>query len=330
MKTTRRWLLVALILLIVAALGPAQGVVLNGVKPMPNEKYVMVTFLSGIEFWVPAWRGMQDVAKMYGVKAVYQGTEKYDSQAEATVLEQVIATQPTGIIVTAQNPDALKPIIDKAIDSGITTVMFDSDSPKSKRLICVEVNNYAAGAKAAREMARLTGGTGKVAIITMPGQYNLDQRSFGIQDTLKKEFPKMTMLGEQAGLGDYTLAARVAAQILQAHPDLAGIFSTGSEGGPGSVQAFREAGVLGKIKIVGFDIDAATIEGIRKGEIDATIVQGAYNMGYWAMQMCYVLAHGLSTPLPKWKEAGASPLPGGIDAGAYVCNKDNVQYFQTK
>lgn len=330
MKIARRWVLVALALLIIATAGPAQSIVLNGVKPLPNERYVMVTFLSGIEFWKPCVKGMQDVARLYGVKAVYQGTEKYDSQAEATVLEEVIGTKPTGIIVTALNPDAMKPVIDKAIDSGIPLVMFDSDSPKSKRLICVEVNNYNAGAKAARFMASLLGGVGKVAVITMPGQYNVDQRCLGIVETVKKEFPGMTMVQQCTGLGDYVAASKCAAQILQAHPDLAGIFSAGSEGGPGSVQAFREAGVLGKIKIVGCDIDAATIEAIKKGEIAGTIVQGGYNMGFWAMQMCYALAHNLSNPLPDWKAAGVSPLPGGMDAGSYIATKDNIAQLEAK
>ena len=94
-------------------------VVLHGIKPLPNERYVMVTFLSGIEFWVPARKGMEHAAKQLGVQASYQGTEKYDAIDEARVLDQVIASQPTGILVTAQNPEALRPTIDKAVDAGI-------------------------------------------------------------------------------------------------------------------------------------------------------------------------------------------------------------------
>ncbi len=290
----------------------SKGVVLKGVEPFPDERYVMVTFLSGIEFWVPAREGMEAAAEMLGVKAVYQGTEKYDAQAQATVLEQVIATKPTGIITTAQNPDALKPYVDQAIDAGISVVMFDSDSPQSKRPVFLATDNYAAGAKAAMRMGQLTGGTGKVATITKPGQLNLDLRAAGFADTIKAQFPGMEVVGECEGLGDYTAAAKCAAEFLQAHPDLAGIFSTGSEGGPGSVQAFREAGKLGDIKIVGFDIDQATIEGIENGNIDGTIVQAAWNMGYWGMMMCWAQAHNLST------------LPSVIDTGVFVVDKTNV------
>jgi ribose transport system substrate-binding protein len=331
MRTARVFAIVGIVAMLFAAVGGfSQNVTLNGVKAFPNERYVMVTFLSGIEFWQPCLKGMQDVAKIYGVKAVYQGTEQYDAQAEATVLQQVIATKPTGILVTAQNADALRPIINQAVEAGINLVMFDSDSPKSKRSICVAVDNYAAGANAAREMARLCGGKGPVGVNTTPGQYNLDQRTAGFVDTIKKEFPGMSVIGVQKGQDDYTQAATVARGFLQAHPDLAGIFSTGSSGGPGAVQAFREAGKLGQIHIIGFDIDAATITAIEKGEIDATVVQGAYNMGFWAMQMVYAIAHGLSNPLPQWKAAGISPLPNSVDGGTYICNKSNVQFFKAK
>jgi len=249
---------------------------------------------------------------MLGVQAVYQGTEKYDAQAQATVLEQVIATKPTGIIATAQNPDALRPYIDQAIDAGISVVMFDSDSPASKRPVFLATDNYNAGAKAGARMGQLTDGRGKVAIITKPGQLNLDLRAAGFADTIKSSFPNMTVVGQCEGLGDYTAAAKCASEFLQAHPDLAGIFSTGSEGGPGSVQAFREAGKLGQIKIVGFDIDKATIEAIEKGEIDATIVQAAWNMGYWSMMMVWAQAHKLTT------------LPAVVDTGVFVVDKTNV------
>jgi ribose transport system substrate-binding protein len=306
------------------------GVVLNGVQPLEDERYVMVTFLSGIEFWVPAFEGMKLAADQLGVEAVYQGTELYDAQAQATVLEQVIATNPTCIVTTAQQPEALRPYIDKAMDAGIPVVQFDSDSPQSKRLSFLATDNYNAGAAAARIMCELTGGQGSAGIITTPGQLNLDQRSQGFSDTIAAECPGMTTLGECKGLGDYALAAGCASGFLQANPDMSGIFSTGSDGGPASVQAFREAGREGDIKIVGFDIDTATIEAIENGEIDATIVQAAWNMGYWSMWFCYAVAHDMVQPLPDWEAAGISPLPAVVDTGVYVVTKDNVSHFKTE
>jgi ribose transport system substrate-binding protein len=305
-----------------------QGVVLNGVQPIAGERYVMVTFLSGIEFWKPAFQGMQTAANQLGIEAVYQGTELYDAQAQATVLEQVIATKPNCIITTAQQPVALRPTIDKAIAAGIPVIQFDSDSPKSNRLSFLATDNYNAGASAGKIMAELTSCKGSVGIITTPGQLNLDQRSQGFSDYITANCPDMKVIGECKGLGDMAVAAGCASGFLQGNPDLSGVFSTGSDGGPAAVQAFREAGKLGEIAIVGFDIDQSTIEAIEKGEIDATIVQAAWNMGYWSTWFCYTVVHDMVQPLSDWRAAGISPLPAVVDTGTYIVTKDNVQYFK--
>jgi ribose transport system substrate-binding protein len=71
-----------------------------------NEKYVMVTFVSGIEYWKGAYSGMQDAAKNLGVTTEYTGATDYDINQEVTVLDQVIAQKPAGILLTCINPDA--------------------------------------------------------------------------------------------------------------------------------------------------------------------------------------------------------------------------------
>ena len=292
-----------------------------------KQRYVMVTFLSGIQFWKPAFRGMQDSAKRLHVTAEYQGTPQYDAQQEVTVLQQVAATHPTGIVVTAQNPDALKQPIHQLIKKGVPVVMFDSDSPNSGRQALVAVNNASGGAEAADIMAKAIGGKGEVAIITTPGQFNLDQREAGFKAEIAKKYPGMKVVAVANALTDYTASAAAASQFLQAHPNLKGIFSTGSSGAPGSAQALKEVHKQGKVTLVGFDIDTATIQGIRSGEIKATIVQGAYCEGYWAMQYVYALRNNLLHPVANPKAAGIPVLPAYTDCGVFPVTKTNVNAY---
>lgn len=292
-----------------------------------KQRYVMVTFLSGIEFWKPAFRGMKDAAKQLGATAQYQGTPNYSAQDEVTVLQQVAATKPTGIIVTAQNPDALKQPIRALIKKGVPVVMFDSDSPESGRQAIVAVNNASGGALAADTMAKSLGGKGEVAIITTPGQFNLDQRESGFKNRIKQKYPQMKVVAVANALTDYTASAAAAAQFLQAHPKLKGIFSTGSAGAPGSARALKDVRKLGKVTLVGFDIDAATIAGIKKGEIKATIVQGAYCMGYWAMQYVHGVRNNRLRPVANPKAAGVPVLPPYTDCGVFPVSKSNVRAY---
>ena len=292
-----------------------------------DEKYVMCTFLSGIEFWIPCFNGMKSAASQLGVQAIYQGTEAYDAMAQATVLDQIIASNPKGIVTTAMNPDALQPTIDKAIDAGIALVMFDSDSPKSKRPVFLAGDNYQFGVKAAHMMAELCGEKGKLLITTTIGQLNMEQRAGGFKDTIENEYPDMSVVAITEEGADYESQAKNVAPVLQANTDLVGIWSTGSMG-PGAVQAVKEAGLQDQVNIITMDIDNRLMELIESGEVAATLVQGGWNMGFWSMIMVYYLAHDMLAPLENWKEAGISPLPDYVDTGGYLVTKDNVQYFK--
>src|SRR5215207_9394829 len=89
---------------IIAASGLLASRGINFSRAQSDQTYTMVTFLSGIDYWKDCYRGMQDAAEFLGVEATYTGAAEYDIIAAATVLEQVVAQQPTGILVTVINP----------------------------------------------------------------------------------------------------------------------------------------------------------------------------------------------------------------------------------
>ncbi|WP_303801161.1 substrate-binding domain-containing protein [Alicyclobacillus macrosporangiidus] len=292
-----------------------------------SEKYEMVTFLSGIDYWKGAYKGMQDAAKLFGVTTVYTGASNYDINQEVTVLNQVIAQKPAGILLTCINPDALKPSIDKAISEGIPVVTFDSDSPDSNRYSFLATSNYEAGVIAADTLAKLTGGTGDVAILVTPGQLNLQQRAQGFTDTIKQKYPNMHIVAVENGKENQIQSASVTSAILSAHPNLVGIFGTDANAGVGIATAIKEANKVGKVHIVSFDTDKATLDLVKSGVIDATLAQGTWNMGYWGMQFLFELHHNLLHPVSDWKAAHIPPLPPNVDTGVSVVTKQNVDFY---
>ena len=107
------------------------------------ERYATVVFLSGSEFFNWAHAGMRDAAALLGphVTVELQGPAEWDASLQARSIEQLIARQIDGIVVTAGEASALVPAIDKAIAAKIPVITFDSDSPASKRLAFVGTNN---------------------------------------------------------------------------------------------------------------------------------------------------------------------------------------------
>lgn len=296
-------------------------------RAQAGQNYVMVTFVSGIDYWKDCFRGMEDAAKELGASARYTGTPENDITAEVRVLDEVIGTKPDGILVTCANPDGLKASIDNAIGQGIPLVTFDADSPLSKRFSFVGTGNYYAGVVAARYLGPLVG-EGKVAISSVAAQLNHVQRRQGFIDTLKTEYPKVTTSNDLIvdDQNNSTKAAQDMAALLQAAPDIKGIFATDALGGVGVAQAVRES--KAKVPIIAFDYDEGTLDLIDKGELSATLAQGTWQMGYWGLMMVAAVRNEKIKSVSDWKAAQISPLPPNVDTGVVVITKDNSKYWR--
>jgi len=292
-------------------------------KSVSNEEYYMVTFLSGMEYWKDCYKGFEEAGNLHGIKTIYTGGIQYDVNQEVTALEQIIAKKPAGIALTCMNPDAFKVPIQKAMDAGIPIVTFDSDSPDSGRYSFLGTGNEHAGEVAAKALSEELGPKGgEVVVIANPNQLNNDQRELGFKNAIDKTYKNLKLVSVGNGNSDQTEAAKVLSGSLQAHPNIKGVFCTEATSSVGAVAAVKEANKEGKVKIISFDTDRGTLDGIKSGIISASIAQGTYIMGYQSMNFLYQLKHGLITP-----EKNIRPLPTFVDTGVYIVSKENVDSF---
>lgn len=301
----------------------------GGLHGSIGENYVMVTFQSGMEYWKNILKGFEDGGDALGVSVDYRGSTQYDVKEQITVLEQVIAKKPAGIALSAIDSRALTSTINKAVDAGIPVVLFDADAPDSKAYSFLATNNYDAGAAAADQMALILGREGEVGIITQPGQQNHDDRMSGFRDTIAAKYPAMSVVDVKEGKGDTMIAKNGASEMLKKHPALKGIFATEASGGAGAADAVIAANKTGKVKIIGFDTNKATLDRISDGTISATIAQGTWNMGYWSLQYLFHLHHGLTVPAPTLGN-DVSPLPPRVDTGVTIVTRENVKDYYAK
>ena len=193
--------------------------------------------------------------------------------------------KPSGIALSAIDSKALTSTINKAVEAGIPVVLFDADAPDSKAYSFLATNNYNAGVAAADKMAQLLGREGEIGIVTQPGQQNHDDRSEGFRDTLEQRYPGMSVVEIREGKGDTLVAKEAAADMLDKHPDLKGIFVTEASGGMGVADAVIGADKANRITIIGFDTNKGTLDRISDGTIAATIAQGR---GIWAIGPCSI------------------------------------------
>ncbi|MBG0783526.1 MAG: substrate-binding domain-containing protein [Anaerolineaceae bacterium] len=304
--------------------GDVQGSVLEADD---GEVYYMLAFFSGIEYWQGCYEGFQKAAEMYGATTEFGGPTDMDTAAYVDYIESVIAKKPAGIALTCSDPDGLADVINKAIDAGIPVVTYDSDSAVSNRLAYLGTGNYNAGVEAAKFIAEQVGHIGQVAVVGAPTSNTTQiERIDGFVEYIEQNEPDMEIVAVEDGGADSVESSKAAASLMQAYPELVGIYTTSAQMGAGVATAVEEADKVGEIAICAFDTDEATLDFIDAGVITGSVVQGVELMGFWAFQFLFQVEHDLV--VDNWQENGLTPIPTTIDTGVSICTKDNIDIFR--
>jgi ribose transport system substrate-binding protein len=300
-----------------------------------KQTYYLIGPHIGLEYWQDHKRGLEAAGKELGVETVFTGAHGNVIEEQVKILDMALGTNPSGILIGPLNPDALAPGINRAIKMGIPVITVDTDAATSDRLCYIGTNGYEAGRQAADIMAQLLKEKGKVGISNLVGFSTCEERAQGFTDRIKEKYPNMAVVAVVDDQGDYDVATKVNTEMLVGHPDLNGIFGVDAASAVGMGAAVKSVNKVGEIKIVAFDKDEPTLELIRDGVVQASMVQRTFTMSYYGLKMLYDYANArLSLVEGKnWAEAqkiGVSPLPQRIDTGIMVCTKDNIHMFSKK
>jgi ribose transport system substrate-binding protein len=296
-----------------------------------KEVYYMVDFVSGVEYWVGVYEGFKLAAAQLGVDTVYTGTPEYDLNKDLAVYNQVVAKNPAGILVCPMVPDAFVDPINAAIDKGIPVMTFATDSPQSKRFAFITSDNVKEGYAAADAICKAIGGKGEVAATENPGQLNHEIRIRSFKERIAANWPNVKVVATFATNQNMDKANTGTRTMLQAHPNIRGIFTPEASSGLGCAQAAFEIS-KGDIKVICSDINESVLDMIQKGDMFGAIQPNVVMQGYMSMMFLYMAKHQLLDPMNGWKESGK---PWGmflpfVDNGLDVVNKDNAKYFYTK
>ena len=291
-----------------------------------DQLYIEVSALGNLDYFYDHKMGMKKVGEELGVRTEYVGPAEYDMNAMIAAFEQAIAKKPNGIVLVGFEP-SLNPIVKKSIDAGIPVVTVDADLPGSERVAFVGTGNFNAGSVGGEKVADLIGKKGKVAIVTKPGQSNLEERIAGYKSALAK-YPDINIVQIADDQSDPVVAAQVCSSLLQKYPDLAALICVEGAGGSGAATAVKEAKLAGKVKIVAMDRGNEVVQAIEDGVISASVAQQTALMPYYAVQILYNLANSKVEISSDNKAAGVKGIPQTIDTGAIIVDKNNAKYFK--
>jgi ribose transport system substrate-binding protein len=292
-----------------------------------NERYVFVATNISLPYWQEAQAGFLDSAKSLEVKAELIGPTGYAPNAELGMFRQIVEQQPAGICLSAARPEIFLAEIDKAVAQGIPVICVDADVPDSKRLLYIGTDNFKAGRESLKRMAALVQNKGSIAVITIPGQRNLDDRVAGVADALKN-FPAIKLTKILDDKGDARGAFDQVLELLQKKEKVDGIICLEATGGSGAAGALHQSNMEGKLPIVAFDNDPETLDWIERGAITATITQKPYVMSYYGLKFLDDLHHNAVHQFKDWRTALAVPMPTFVDTGTVAVDKSNLKLYR--
>jgi ribose transport system substrate-binding protein len=315
--------------LIIFAFLVGVGLMASCAKPYhaQNERYVFVATNIDLPYWQQARAGFLDAARALRVRAELVGPTGYAPNAELVKFRQIVEEQPTGICLSAARPEIFQAEIDKAIAQGIPVICVDADVPSSRRVLYIGTDNFKAGRESLKQMSAILGDRGSIAVISIPGQRNLDDRVAGVADALKN-FPAITLTKILDDQGDARRASEVVSELIQKKEKVDGIICLEATGGAGAAEALQKLNMEGKLPIVSFDDDPKTLELIEGGAIAATIAQKPYVMSYYGLKFLDDLHHNAVHQFKDWRSALAAPMPTSVDTGTVVVDKNNLKLYR--
>lgn len=266
--------------------------------------------------------------KYPGVKTEYLSTNDYSLQNFVAILNQAIATHPDGIAVPILNSQALQPILDKAISSGIPVVAFNIADPRPTDqrihyLTYVGGDEYLTGLKMGEYIIQQAN-AGKVPKPVKMMCANHDAAHQGLKARYRGMADAMKKIGvnvDELIIGADPAAARSIMQsYLSTHKEVNYIFSLGTLSCPWAYSVADQMGLKPKLSdkgmtIVTMDDSPNSLEGIKDGKILASHSQGFWLQGYLPMEILYF-----------YKKMGMYPLDD-IITGPIIINEGNVDQW---
>lgn len=249
-------------------------------------------------FFVTIHGGVDQAAKDFDVETLWNGpSNETDHSRQIQIVDSFLTQRVDGLAISATDERALQGSVERVIAAGIPVAIFDSGVNVENYVTFVATDNSGAGVTAARRLAALIGGKGKVAMVMQkPGGTSTELRERAFEETIAKEFPAVTIAARQYGMADVARARAAAENILTAHPDLGGIFASSEASSLGAISAIHSRGASGKVKLITFDSSDAHVEALRNGTIDVMLVQDGFRIGYESVKS---LAEKLSGKTPQ-------------------------------
>ena len=239
-------------------------------------------------FYIDIVDGMESAAKDGDELVIVDAG--FDAAKQLNDIDDMIQQGVKVMLIDPDDSNAIKSAVEACDAAGIPVIAYNS--PLNFEIAStVATDNYLAGQLVGEAMGKALDGKGEVAMLT----YNVAEvcldRANGFKDAIA-EYPDIKIVEEQEIQPGTDTALPVAENILQAYPDLAGMFALNDPSALGCVAAVESANLLDQVQIVGVDGSDDAKAAIAEGKMLASAAQDPVQIGSVAIETAYKVIAG--------------------------------------
>jgi ribose transport system substrate-binding protein len=245
-----------------------------------------VSILMGDPYFVSMKCGAQDAAKTAGVKLMWDGSTSADVAPQKAILDSMKLKKPDAYIFTPFSQDAYLADVKQLMSDGAPVVLADATMAEHVYYQSIQSDNEEAGKLVADYIVDAVGSSGTVGIVAFgPGNPIDEARYNGLAERITSAAPGVKVLEPQYGKGSSSDSAKVVSGLIQGNPDLKVVFATNGPQATGAASAIKAAGKEGQVKLIAYAGEAAQVQALRQGAVDALLAQSPYLMGQKAVEI---------------------------------------------
>ena len=288
----------------------------------------------GNAYFISCKVGADKAAKELGIQLLFDGPTDSNAAKQNEIVENWITLGVDVIAVAAENKEGISTALRKAQKAGIKVLTFDADAMTDARSFFVnQATPEGIGHGLMDEAARLTNSEGEFAMIVASLTAS-NQRGWQkhIEARLKEKYPKMKLVAVRPCDDLKDKAQSEATALLSANPKLKLIMAICSPGVPGAAEAVKQAGLTGKVNVMGLGLPNENKRYVHAGVTSSIILWNTGDLGYLAIYAGVALAKDELKRGAKTFKAGSlgtfSIAGDNILLGKpFIFNKANIDQF---
>jgi rhamnose transport system substrate-binding protein len=294
----------------------------------------MMPKAKGNAYFLSCKKGADKAAAELGVELLFDGPTDSNAAKQNEIVDNWITLGVDVIAVAAENKEGISTALRKAQKSGIKVITYDADAlPDARSFFVNQATPQGIGYGLMDEAARLCDDEGEFAIITAT-LTAANQREWQkyIEARLKEKYPKMTLVAVRPSDDLKDKAQSEATALMSANPNLKLIMAICTPGVPGAAEAVKQAGKIGKVKVIGLGLPNENKRYVHEGVTDSVVLWNTEDLGYLTVYAGTALAKGDLKPGATSFKAGSLgtfEIKGDniLLGKPFVFNKDNIDQF---